>query len=53
MPHRARRLTREDYSMSVKLNGRSFLTLRDFTAKEIRHLLKLSAELNVGLKRNT
>jgi ornithine carbamoyltransferase len=31
--------------MSVKLNGRSFLTLRDFTANEIKHLLKLSAEL--------
>jgi ornithine carbamoyltransferase len=34
--------------MSVKLNGRSFLTLRDFTAKEIKHLLKLSAELKAA-----
>jgi ornithine carbamoyltransferase len=39
--------------MSVKLNGRSFLTLRDFTAKEIKHLLKLSAELKAAKQGKT
>jgi ornithine carbamoyltransferase len=39
--------------MSVKLNGRSFLTLRDFTAKEIKHLLQLSAELKATKKDGT
>jgi ornithine carbamoyltransferase len=39
--------------MSVKLNGRSFLTLRDFTAKEIKHLLKLSAELKAAKQGGT
>ena len=31
--------------LSVDLLGRSFLTLRDFTADEIEHLLQLSAQL--------
>ena len=31
--------------MSKSLKNRSFLTLRDFSPKEIKHLLKLSAEL--------
>jgi ornithine carbamoyltransferase len=31
--------------MSVKLKNRSFLTLRDFSANEIKYLLKLSADL--------
>jgi ornithine carbamoyltransferase len=39
--------------MSVKLNGRSFLTLRDFTANEIKHLLKLSAELKAAKQGKT
>jgi ornithine carbamoyltransferase len=39
--------------MSVKLNGRNFLTLRDFTAKEIKHLLKLSAELKAAKQGKT
>jgi ornithine carbamoyltransferase len=31
--------------MSVSLKNRSFLTLKDFSPKEIKHLLKLAAEL--------
>ena len=34
--------------MSAKLKNRSFLTLRDFSANEIKYLLKLSAELKAA-----
>jgi ornithine carbamoyltransferase len=34
--------------MSVKLKNRSFLTLRDFSANEIKYLLKLSADLKIA-----
>jgi len=36
--------------MGINLRGRSFLTLKDFTPAEIRHLLDLSAELKRGKK---
>ena len=39
--------------MSVKLKYRSFLTLRDFSAGEIKYLLKLSAELKAAKRDGT
>ena len=39
--------------MSVKLKYRSFLTLRDFSAGEIKYLLKLSAELKMAKREGT
>ena len=39
--------------MSVKLKNRSFLTLRDFPASEIKYLLKLSAELKAAKRDGT
>jgi ornithine carbamoyltransferase len=36
------------FSMSIDLKGRSFLTLVDYTAAEIRHLLDLSEELKAA-----
>ena len=39
--------------MSVKLKNRSFLTLRNFSASEIKYLLKLSAELKMAKRDGT
>ena len=43
--------------MGISLKGRHFLTLKDFTADEIRYLLDLSADLKqkkrLGIKGNS
>ncbi len=37
--------------MSVNLKGRSFLTLKDFTPKEVKYLLSLAHSLKTKISR--
>ena len=39
--------------MAVNLKGRSFLTLKDFTAEEIEYLIDLAMELKEKKKKST